>query len=112
MSYMFLPSWRRSADVDVGPGCHSRNRPAKGDERHSKPAQLAKQCAPLQAVWAQRNVNTVTMIESQTAVQARLTERAHGQCAAELRNEEAFDIALYLAPRGLRKSGPDFLLGR
>jgi len=52
------------------------------------------------------------MIESKTAVQACLTERAHGQCATELRNEKAFNIALYLAPLGRRKSGPDFLLGR
>src|SRR6266496_2281236 len=109
---MFLPSWRRSADVDVGPCCYSGNRLAKGDERHSEPAEFAEQCSPLQAVRAQRNVDTVTMIESQTAVQACLTECAHGQCAAELRNEEALDIALYLTPRCLRKSGPDFLLGR
>src|SRR5882724_6198836 len=99
-----LFSWRRSADVDVGPGCDSGNRLAKGDERYSKTTELAKQCAPLLAVRTQCDINAVTMIESQTAVQPRLTERAHGQSAAELRNEEALDIAFYFPPRSRRDS--------
>ena len=71
-----------SADMDVRPGGASGHGTTKSDKRNSRFAKLRHERFSLDAVRMQRNIDCVAVIEIQSVMSSRLTERGHGQAHA------------------------------
>src|SRR5439155_399014 len=81
----------RLADVDVRAGCLAGDGPAEGQERDSARAEPGDERLPLRAVGVYGHVERVPVIEAETIVRRRLTERADGERAMEGLGEEALE---------------------
>src|SRR5262245_12094091 len=72
-------SFRGSADVDMGAGRGSGDRPANRDKRYTLRSEIADQSLPFGAVRMYGDVNGFAVIETQAIVGLGLTERADGK---------------------------------